>query len=269
MSFTTEHTSKILYSCYFTRSREGEQFIREHVLSYQIAGTLTVFDGNKTFITKEGDFRFSRKNKLAKFVKQPPENGEFKSLSIYLDQQLLMEMSKEFNLHAAAHFSKEDAMINLPHDPLYKSFMDSLLVYLQLPVEEQTKLMDLKVKEAVLLLIKVNPEIKDILFDFSEPVKADLESFMQKNYHFNVELQRFAYLTGRSLSTFKRDFEKIFHTTPSRWLVQKRLEEAYHLIRDEGKTPSDVYLEVGFEDLSHFSFAFKKKYGLAPSLVKG
>jgi AraC-like DNA-binding protein len=92
---------------------------------------------------------------------------------------------------------------------------------------------------------------------------------MLKNYHFNVELQRFAYLTGRSLSTFKRDFEKIFHVTPSRWLVQKRLEEAYHLIRDEGKAPSDVYLEVGFEDLSHFSFAFKKKYGLAPSLVKG
>jgi aldehyde dehydrogenase (NAD+) len=71
------------------------------------------------------------------------------------------------------------------------------------------------------------------------------------------------------MNTFKRDFEKIFHVTPSRWLVQKRLEEAYHLIRDEGKAPSDVYLEVGFEDLSHFSFAFKKKYGLAPSLLKG
>jgi AraC-like DNA-binding protein len=179
-----------------------------------------------------------------------------------------MDMSREFNLHASKHYPKEDTVIDLACDPLYKSFMDSLLVYLQLPVEEQSRLMDLKVREAVLLLVKVNPEIKDILFDFSEPVKVDLESFMLKNYHFNVELQRFAYLTGRSLSTFKRDFEKIFHTTPSRWLVQKRLEEAWHLIRDEGKTPSDVYLEVGFEDLSHFSFAFKKKYGLAPSLLK-
>jgi AraC-like DNA-binding protein len=34
-----------------------------------------------------------------------------------------------------------------------------------------------------------------------------------------------------------------------------------------GKKPSDVYLEVGFEDLSHFSFAFKKEFGKAPSLV--
>ncbi len=260
--------SKILYSCYFTRSREGEQFIPEYVFSYQIAGTLTVFDGSKTFISKEGDFRFSRKNRLAKFIKQPPENGEFKTLSIYLDRQILMDMGREFNLHAAKHFPREDAVLYLAGDPLYKSFMDSLLVYLQLPVEEQAKLMDLKVKEAVLLLIKVNPEVKDLLFDFSEPVKVDLEGFMLKNYHFNVDLERFAYLTGRSLSTFKRDFEKIFHATPSRWLVQKRLEEAYYLIRDKDKSPSDVYLEVGFEDLSHFSFAFKKKYGLAPSLLR-
>ncbi|WP_310588831.1 helix-turn-helix domain-containing protein [Dyadobacter flavalbus] len=29
--------------------------------------------------------------------------------------------------------------------------------------------------------------------------------------------------------------------------------------------PSDVYLEVGFEDLSHFSYVFKKQFGKAPS----
>jgi AraC family transcriptional regulator, exoenzyme S synthesis regulatory protein ExsA len=31
------------------------------------------------------------------------------------------------------------------------------------------------------------------------------------------------------------------------------------------KKPVDVYLEVGFEDLSHFSSAFKKQYGYAPT----
>ncbi|MGY0037778.1 helix-turn-helix domain-containing protein [Pedobacter sp. NJ-S-72] len=90
---------------------------------------------------------------------------------------------------------------------------------------------------------------------------------MNKNFHFNVEMKRFAYLTGRSLATFKRDFEKIYQTSPNRWLQQRRLQEAYHLIREKGKTVSDVYLEVGFEDLSHFSFAFKKKYGMAPSKI--
>jgi len=109
--------------------------------------------------------------------------------------------------------------------------------------------------------------MKDILFDFSEPGKIDLEAFMNKNFHFNVELNRFAYLTGRSLATFKRDFEKIFHMSPSRWLLQRRLREAHYMIKEKGKAASDVYLELGFEDLSHFSFAFKKAYGVAPSRV--
>ncbi|MDQ1165566.1 AraC-like DNA-binding protein [Flavobacterium sp. SORGH_AS 622] len=115
--------------------------------------------------------------------------------------------------------------------------------------------------------MQCKPELKDILFDFNEPGKIDLEAFMKKNFHFNVQLDRFAYLTGRSLATFKRDFQRIFEVSPSRWLLQKRLQQAYYLIKEKGKTPTEVYLEVGFEDLSHFSFAFKKQYGLSPSKV--
>jgi AraC-like DNA-binding protein len=30
---------------------------------------------------------------------------------------------------------------------------------------------------------------------------------------------------------------------------------------------ADIYLEVGFENLSHFSYAFKKQFGYSPSMV--
>jgi len=63
------------------------------------------------------------------------------------------------------------------------------------------------------------------------------------------------------LSVFKRDFKNIFGDTPSHWLIQKRLIEAYFLIDKKGKKPSEIYLDLGFEDLSHFSFVFKKKFG--------
>jgi AraC-like DNA-binding protein len=129
-------------------------------------------------------------------------------------------------------------------------------------------LLFLKQKEAILLLLKLVPAFKNVLFDFSEPGKIDLEAFMEKNYHFNVQLKRFAYLAGRSLATFKRDFEKIYHTTPSRWLQQRRLQEAYHMIKEQKKAPSEVYLELGFENLSHFSFAFKKAHGIVPSKIR-
>jgi AraC-like DNA-binding protein len=91
---------------------------------------------------------------------------------------------------------------------------------------------------------------------------------MNRNFRFNVSIQRFAYLTGRSLTSFKRDFAHIFNESPSKWLVQKRLREAFFLMDKKGMSASDVYLEVGFEDLSHFSFAFKKQFGFPPTKLK-
>ncbi|UFH52118.1 AraC family transcriptional regulator [Spirosoma sp. KNUC1025] len=257
---------QIAYSCYYARSREGEQFVPEHILTYQIAGTFIMNDGNKEYMFKEGDIRFYKRNHLVKFTKIPPEHGEFESLSIYLDQSTLRDFSLEYGYKAEKH-QEGDTIISLKPDPLYKSYMDSLKPYQQLMQPGNEQLLSLKLREAILILLKVNPELKDVLFDFSEPGKIDLEAFMNKHFHFNVELKRFAYLTGRSLATFKRDFEKIFHRSPSRWLQQRRLQEAYYLIKERGKAPSDVYLELGFEDLSHFSFAFKKAYGVAPSKI--
>ncbi|PZF74729.1 helix-turn-helix domain-containing protein [Taibaiella soli] len=258
---------QITYSCYYAKSREGEQFAPEHVFNYQISGTLTVNDGERDYVTNAGDFRFIKRNSLLKFNKVPPENGEFKSISIFLTQEMLRDFSMEHHIVSDGD-ADHTAVHQLPAHPLYQSFIQSLAPYEFLTRQGNEELFRLKLKEVVMLLLKVNPELKNVLFDFAEPGKIDLEEFMNKNYHFNVEMKRFAHLTGRSLATFKRDFEKIFHLSPSRWLQQKRLQEAYFLIKEKGRAPSDVYLDLGFEDLSHFSFAFKKKYGVAPSFVK-
>jgi AraC-like DNA-binding protein len=82
-------------------------------------------------------------------------------------------------------------------------------------------------------------------------------------------MDKFGYLTGRSLTTFKRDFQKAFNTTPQKWLTQKRLELAHYQVAEMKKKPVEVYFEVGFENLSHFSFAFKKHFGYAPTEVVG
>ena len=261
-----DNRPSIAYSCYVTRNREGEQFIPNHVFSYQLSGSMTMNDGLREYVFEPGDFRFSRRNRLVKFVKTPPENGEFKSVSVRLNQDILRNYSLEQGYKAANH-SEGDTITKLQPNALYKGFMESLLPYLQLNGIGDDRLASLKQQEAITLLLRMDPQLKDILFDFSEPGKIDLEAFMNKNFHFNVNLDRFAYLTGRSLATFKRDFEKIYHLTPSRWLQQRRLQEAHYLIKEKGKAASDIYLDLGFEDLSHFSFAFKKQYGLAPSRV--
>jgi len=80
-------------------------------------------------------------------------------------------------------------------------------------------------------------------------------------------MEEWASFTARSLSTFKRDFARISDLTPQKWLIRRRLEAAYDKLRNEDKKPSDVYLEVGFKDISHFYHVFKKEYGYAPGNI--
>lgn len=265
MATTQEHNKpNILYSCYTQKSREGEQFVPNHVFSYTLAGSSEVYIGDKTYLFKEGDYRFFRKNQLSKYIKYPPPGGLYKAVSVSVDQDTLRSMSEEHNLHMSKPYTGE-GVIRLQPNNLFKNYIDSLAPYLDGINDISKILTTLKVKEAVMILLQTNPVLKDILFDFSEPGKIDLEAYMNEHYKFNVDVDRFAYLTGRSLATFKRDFEKIYHTSPNRWLQQKRLHDAYYLIKEKGAKVSDVYLDVGFKDLSHFSFAFKKAYGVAPS----
>jgi len=123
----------------------------------------------------------------------------------------------------------------------------------------------LKITEAITILRTIDKGIDNFLANFEEPWKIDLVSYMEKNFMFNLPLEKFGYLTGRSLTTFKRDFSKAFNTTPQRWLTQKRLELAHYHFVEKKKKPIDVCYEVGFENLSHFSFAFKKQYGYSPT----
>jgi len=257
----------ILYSCYSQKSSEGEQFIPEHVFSYTFSGMNKLYAGGKEYLFKEGDFRFFRKNQLSRYTKYPPPGGEYKSISVRIGQDTLRSISAEHDLHMSGPYTGENILLLTPNK-LLGSYIDSLTPYLDDRSGRSKALTSLKVKEAVMILLQTNPELKDALFDFSEPGKIDLESYMNEHYKFNVDLSRFAYLTGRSLATFKRDFEKIFHSSPNRWLQQKRLNDAYYLLKEKGWKTSDVYLEVGFKDFSHFSFAFKKAYGITPSRLK-
>jgi len=257
----------IQYSCYFARSREGEQFVPEHAIAYVVSGSTVLSDGMLVKTFREGDLYFARRNHLMKYTKHPPQGGEYRSITIFFEQEFLRNFSLEYGYKPDKQVITS-AFEQLPSGSALSNYMDSLRAYEQLFLDKGGEdLLAVKRKEAILVLLNFMPALKNILFDFSEPGKIDLEAFMLQNYHFNVDLKRFAYLTGRSLSTFKRDFETIFHATPSRWLLQRRLQEAYYLIKEKKKTASDVYLDLGFEDLSHFSFVFKKQFGVAPSLV--
>ena len=97
--------------------------------------------------------------------------------------------------------------------------------------------------------------------------KIDLQEFMEKHFTNDYSMSDFARASGRSLSTFKRDFKRISELSPERWLTARRLRAAYDLLK-RGRRVSDTCFDVGFKNVSHFSAIFKKKFGLTPGEVR-
>ncbi|GAO44054.1 helix-turn-helix domain-containing protein [Flavihumibacter petaseus] len=259
--------SAILYSCYYQGTFDREKVVEEHALTFIQSGTVrfTTPDGLKNY--QAGDMVLVSRNQLARGEKSPGSSGDpFKSVTIYLTQDALRRYAAEKGIDALPRYSGP-RILGLTPNAFLSAFFASLLPYYDHPGSLTPALQDLKTTEAIELLLSAGPALRGLLFDFSEPHKIDLESFMLKNFEFNVALTEFARLSGRSLSTFKRDFQKAFALTPEKWLKTQRLEKAYYLIKEKHQKASDVYLRVGFENLSHFSTAFKELYGVNPSAV--
>ncbi len=261
-----ENLFGIQKTCYSKNSKSGEQFIKDHGLAYILSGEMEAFDGLTKHIYRQGDIILYRKNALIRFVKYPNAEEPFEAISIILEESLLQDIAQQYQY--TSQKAVKESLFTIEDDALIVNYFESLKPWFGNKGNKISKeLIDIKKIEIVQLLLRRGKLFHDILFHFGIPGKINLEAFMNTHFRFNVPLSQLAFLTGRSLASFKRDFEKIFNNSPNRWIQQKRLEEAYYLLENKNMKSKDVYMEVGFETLSHFSYAFKNKFGINPSSI--
>ncbi|KAA6438418.1 helix-turn-helix transcriptional regulator [Dyadobacter flavalbus] len=253
----------ILQACEGENYFGHTQFVHEHVLGLITSGVAEHYTPDGVTIYSEGTLCLFRRTQLMKTIKKPAEGKPFTTINIFLSQEILKRYSLEHQVKADRVYLGESNVI-LENDAFMKGYFNSLLPYFAQPEKLTPTLEYAKTIEAIELLLR-NPALKNYLFDFSEPHKIDLEAYMNRYFSYNIPLAQFAKLTGRSLSSFKRDFDKIFRSTPEKWLQKQRLEHAHFLMKQKNKRPSEIYLEVGFESFSHFSHAFKKQFGITPT----
>jgi AraC-like DNA-binding protein len=249
----------LLFTCQDETPFGHDPFVYENYIGIITSGSAEHYTDKGIITYPTGSLCLVKRNQLLKVVKKPDGQKSFATITVFLEQETLQEYSAAYNLKADGVYLGEPVSL-VEKDAFLASYFGSLLPYFDQPEKLTPVLAQAKTTEVIALLLR-NPALKNFLFDFSEPHKIDLAAYMQRHFSYNVPLTQFAKLTGRSLSTFKRDFAKIFSTTPEKWLQKQRLAQAHFLVTQQNKRPSDIYLELGFETLSHFSYAFKKQFG--------
>ena len=255
----------IVLSCLEDHYLRREISLDHHSLVRIISGEMKVTQADNSYTFVAGDTLLLPRNQLSMITKKPRDGRYFKSvmMTFTTDRLKALYTSDRFR-PLKPHTHKIRAF---QHHPLLDSVFASLEPYFELRSELPETIISLKLEETLAILRTLDSEIDDLLTDFSQPGKLDLADFMEKHFMFNLTMDKFGHLTGRSLNTFKRDFHKAFNTTPQKWLTQKRLELAHYQLAEKQRKPVDIFLEAGFENLSHFSFAFKKQYGYPPTAV--
>ena len=254
-------------TCTIEEEYTWEYFYPQHIVAHIFSGELTVTFGKHTLTFVAGDTILVPKNQLTRSVKTPINGEPFKCLSILIQEEQLREfyLNRPILETWTENISKQRP---IKSDPLLNGFFNSLLPYFDMQDDLPDALVPIKIREVLTIVDTVDKRASSILGTFSEIGKIDLEKYMEEHYMYNLPLERFAFLTGRSLTTFKSDFKKIFKNTPGKWLTEKRLNLAHHKLTAEERKVTEVYHSVGFENLSHFSFAFKKAFGYSPSTIK-
>ncbi|MEX6688640.1 AraC family transcriptional regulator [Danxiaibacter flavus] len=127
-------------------------------------------------------------------------------------------------------------------------------------------MLQLKFEEIMLCILEMNSAAFVDIFIGSLTNRNDvlLREVVETNINNNLSLQELAFLCNTSLSTFKRQFEKIYGIAPSKWIQEQRMQQAAFKLKHERVRPSDIYFEYGYENLSGFIQAFKKEFGKTP-----
>ena len=200
--------------------------------------------------------------------KRASENKPYRSVVMKFSREYLKEFYTNLKRCEIPSASKRDkvSLLKFPANRIdVRSLFESLVPYFDAGIQPDEDILMLKMQEGMRAILKTDESLYASLFDFVEPWKIDIVDFMEKNYMNELSMEEMAYYTGRSLATFKRDFKKVSELTPQKWLICRRLEAARTLILKGGKKVSDICLDVGFKNLSHFSKLYKERYGIAPT----
>ncbi|MFT5569913.1 MAG: AraC-like DNA-binding protein [Cyclobacteriaceae bacterium] len=233
-----------------------------------------VLNGSFTTVQANGPHRIQEKEGLIKnncgnFISQfkPGKNGNYyEAVVTYLYPDVFKEI---YNNEVPSFFNTEIAGTpkKLVGDHLLEEFIKGLTIYFQNHELIDDDLVQLKLKELVMILLKSKyyESVHQLFNTIFATGKHEFRTVVENNLYSPINMDEIAFLANKSLSTFKRDFKKEFDETPSRYIKRRRLERAAQLLLATDELVSRVGYDCGFQDATTFSTSFLEHFGSSPS----
>jgi AraC-like DNA-binding protein len=252
-----------------SKSVKGMGILHKNAISMVISGTKTMQFANSSVTINDSEFHFLSVGNCM-VTMELPKNKFFESILIFFDDKILADFHLKYEAKVTAIRNRNkltvEPYIAFKKDDFVRNFITSLKLLIHTNQAPSAEMKRLKLEEILLHLLEKYPLqlLAFPLFKSRELKDLEIKKCVEINLTKNISVEELAFLCNLSLSTFKRRFTSIYGMSPSKWMLQKRMELAKALISENGDRPSDVYHKVGYENHSSFSQSFKQYFGVSP-----
>ena len=242
-----------------TLTRHMFSFLQTGEKQVNLAEDSIKINNNQSLLIKKGNCIWSE------LIDKEKENYYCKLL-FFSEKRLREFLSKHVNSTSEKEVTPSHFVIR--NDSYIDTYLNSLSTIMPAPPLFMNNLLSVKFEELLLYLLnKYKKPFEAYLHSLVNEDTSPFKKVINQNIHSNLGLEEIAFLCNMSLSTFKRRFVKEYGCSPGRWFKEKRLLKVKELLSDGNITPSDIYLDFGYNNLSNFSVAFKKRFGINPSEI--
>lgn len=156
---------------------------------------------------------------------------------------------------------------HINNDFLINKYIETLLFYFENPALVNEEILILKLKEIIILLSQTQnaDAVQLILAQLFSPEVYSFKQVVEANIFSPITIEKLADYCNLSLSSFKREFSKVYPDSPANYIKTKRLEKACELLLKTNNRITDIAYDCGFNDLAHFTKSFHDKYSASPT----
>ncbi|MDW7693986.1 AraC family transcriptional regulator [Flammeovirgaceae bacterium SG7u.111] len=263
---TVDDSSPITIYDYNSSQEISKQqiILTKNTFSFLVKGTKEVIMDNSSLAINNAEFLLMKAGHCLMTEKLSNSDQHYRSILLFFSNEAVLQFIRKFELRPVAK-PKPQSVQSFSYDAFINGFIKSLIDITRLPQKTQRKLMELKFEEIMLYLVETKGA--DFLFSITTFTDNQTQHFInvvENNKLNKLTLKELAFLANMSISSFKREFQKCYAEPPIKWFQDRRLEYASYLLKQEKRRPSDIYLEIGYENLSSFIQAFKIKFGVTP-----
>ena len=237
-----------------------------NIIGFTLNGQKNYHHGGKSWSLTKNNTIFSKKGA---FAQERYKYRGWEVLAFYIPDNYLKMVFNQYRQYLPIKKLPDlsnDAMFELVIDDRIRTYFYGIVAYFNLTVSPPEDLIEMKFRELLFNIYSItgNGALLAYVSSLIDQHKSPLWQIMESNFMFNLSIAEYARLAQRSISTFKRDFQVIYKTTPGRWLSGKRQVYAKLLLESSQKTISEVAFESGFENASHFSRVFRENNNMSP-----